>query len=427
MVCCKIYVKCKFGQPDLINVYSHTMAVTIIITFCVLLLIAYVFDLTASKTKIPSVILLLLLGWVVKQISQWLNLQLPDFSSFLPVLGTVGLILIVLEGSLELELNKSKFTLIKKSFFGALLPMIALAFLLAFAFRYFGHFGLKDSLTNAIPFCVISSAIAIPSVRNLSTHNKEFVIYESSLSDIIGVLIFNFLALNETIDFHSFGNFALQLLIITVVSFLATIGLSLLLSKIEHHIKFVPIILLVVLIYEVSKVYHLPGLIFILLFGLSIGNLDEFKKVKWIEKLKPDELNKEVVKFKDLTIEAAFLVRALFFLLFGYLIETSELLNPDTFLWAIAIVFFIFLFRAIQLKLSKFPLQPLLFIAPRGLITILLFLSIDPTHTISLVNKSLIIQVVILTALLMMMGLMITKPKQTTLQKPGEIFSDDRP
>jgi cell volume regulation protein A len=388
------------------------MTVTIIITFCVLLLIAYVFDLTSSKTKVPSVILLLLLGWSVRQITQWTDVQLPDFSPILPVFGTIGLILIVLEGSLELELNQSKFGLIRKSFFGALIPMLALAFLLAFAFQQFGNSSFKDSLTNAIPFCVISSAIAIPSVRNLSSNNKEFVIYESSLSDILGVLIFNFIALNETIDRFSFGNFALQLLIITVVSFVATIGLSFLLSKIEHHIKFIPIILLVVLIYAVSKIYHLPGLIFILIFGLSIGNLDELKRFKWIERLKPDELNKEVRKFKELTIEAAFLVRALFFLLFGYLIETSEVLNADTFLWALAIVFSIFVFRTIQLKLSKLPLHPLLFVAPRGLITILLFLSIEPINTISLVNKSLIIQVIILTALLMMINLMTNKSQR---------------
>jgi cell volume regulation protein A len=388
------------------------MTVTIIITFCVLLLIAYVFDLTSSRTKVPSVILLLLLGWSVRQLSVWFNLQLPDFSPVLPILGTIGLILIVLEGSLELELNKSKFGLIGKSFFGALIPMIALAFLLAYAFNYFGNFGLKNSLTNAIPFCVISSAIAIPSVRNLSKSDKEFVIYESSLSDIIGVLIFNFLILNESIDNYSFGHFALEILIITVVSFVATVMLSIFLSKIEHHIKFIPIILIVILIYAVSKIYHLPGLIFILLFGLSIGNIDELRQFKLIEKFKPDELIKEVNKFRELTIEGAFLVRALFFLLFGYLIETTEVLNADTFLWASAIVFFIFLFRIIQLKISKLPLLPLLFIAPRGLITILLFLSIDPTHTISLVNKSLIIQVIILTALLMMIGLMTNKSQR---------------
>lgn len=385
------------------------MTIAIIITFCVLLIIAYVFDLTSSKTKIPSVILLLILGWTVRQITILLNIHLPDFSAILPVLGTVGLILIVLEGSLELELNKSKLGLIRKSFWGALLPMIALGFLVAFAFNYSGNVGLKDSLTNAIPFCVISSAIAIPSVRNLSPTDKEFVIYESSLSDILGVLIFNFLAFNQTIDSNSFGHFALQLLIITIISFLATVGLAFLLNKIEHHVKFVPIILIVVLIYAISKIYHLPALIFILLFGLSIGNLDELKRFRWVKKFNPSQLNIEVTKFKELTIEGAFLIRALFFLLFGYLIETKEVLNTDTFLWALAIVIAIFSFRILQLKISKIPLKPLLYVAPRGLITILLFLSIEPSHSISFVNKSLIIQVIILTALIMMVGLMSNK------------------
>lgn len=388
------------------------MTVTIIISLCVLLLVAYVFDLTSSKTKVPSVILLLLSGWLVRQASSWFGLQLPDFSPMLPVLGTIGLILIVLEGSLELELNKSKYGLIRKSFLGALLPMIVLAFSLAFAFYYFGHFSFKDSLLNAIPLCVISSAIAIPSVRNLSRQNKEFVIYESSLSDILGVVVFNFLAYNEVINAGSFGHFALQLLIIVVISFIATIALSFLLSRIEHHIKFIPIILIIILIYAVSKVYHLPGLIFILIFGLFIGNLDELKQFKWIEKFKPEDLNNEVMKFRELTIEAAFVIRASFFLLFGFLIETDAVLNADTFVWAVAIVLLIVLFRFVQLRLSKLPLLPLLFVAPRGLITILLFLSIDPANTISLVNQSLIIQVIILMALLMMVGLMVNKKKE---------------
>jgi hypothetical protein len=305
--------------------------------------------------------------------------------------------------------------------------MIALAFLLAFAFWCFGNFELKDGLINALPLCVISSAIAIPSVSNLSSHHREFIIYESSLSDILGVIIFNFLAINEVINKFSFLNFGLQLLIIIVVSFIATIVLAFLLSKIKHHIKFVPIILLVVLIYSIAKIYHLPGLILILIFGLSIANLDELKRFKWIEKFKPDELKIEVNKFKELTGEGTFLVRTLFFLLFGYSIETSEVLNTDTILWALGIVFFIFLFRAIQLKLSKLPLQPLLFVAPRGLITVLLFLSIEPIHRISLVNNSLIIQVIILTALLMMVGLMrYKKPqaKESTSTSDGNGTSD---
>ena len=388
------------------------MTTPIIITFCVLLLIGYAFDLTSSRTKIPSVILLLLLGWIVRQLTGLFDIQLPDFSSILPVLGTIGLILIVLEGSLELELNKSKFDLIRKSFIGALIPMLALAFVLALLFRYIGHYSFKESLINAMPFCVISSAIAISSVRDLPAYSKEFVIYESSLSDILGVIIFNFLALNETINAHSFGLFGLQLILMAVISIGATVGLSFLMNKIEHHVKFVPIILLLILIYTVSKIYHLPGLIFILLFGLFIGNLDELKRFKFIERFKPEKLNTEVIKFKELTNESVFLVRALFFMLFGYLIQTSEVMNADTFLWALGIVFFIFIFRTIQLKLSKLPLKPLIYVAPRGLITILLFLSIEPTQTISLVNNSLVIQVIIITALIMMIGLMTSKTEQ---------------
>ncbi len=385
------------------------MTTAIIITICTLLLIAYVFDLTSSKTRIPSVILLLLLGWVVRQVSALIDVTIPDLSALLPILGTIGLILIVLEGSLELEFNHSKSPMVLKTFLMALLPMLALAFSVAALFHYYGHFSFKFCLANAIPICVISSAVAIPSVRNLNSFNKEFIIYESSLSDIIGVLFFNFITLNDSITAHSFGSFGIELLLMTAISFIATVGLAVLLNKIAHPIKFVPIILLVILIYAIAKQYHLPSLLFIMLFGLFLGNLDELKSLKWINKLKPDELNKEVHKLKELTVEITFLVRALFFLLFGYLIETSEILNIDSLAWALIVVAFIFIIRTVTLKLLRLPIMPLLFIAPRGLITILLFFSIPVAQNIPLVNKSLIIQVIILTAFIMMFGLMATK------------------
>jgi potassium/hydrogen antiporter len=383
------------------------MTNTVLIVFCSLILIAYLFDITSSKTKVPSVILLLFLGWIVRQFVDLTGIQLPDFSFILPVIGTLGLILIVLEGSFELELNKSKLKVILKSFLGALLPMIATAFLLTYIFWYFDRFPFRYTLINIIPFCVISSAIAVSSVRNITANYREFVTYESSFSDILGVIFFTIVSQNETLNIQSLGHFGLQIIIMIIISFVATIVLSFLLSKIQHHIKFIPIILLIVLIYSISKVYHLPSLIFILLFGLILGNLDEFKRFTWISKLKPEILNREVQKFKELAIEGSFLVRALFFILFGYLMKTSEILNSETFIWSLVIVFVIIFLRIIQLKLSKLPLTPLLFVAPRGLITILLFLSIEPVQKISLVNNSLIIQVIVLTAFFMMIGLMV--------------------
>jgi len=387
------------------------MTTTIIISLCILLLLAYLFDLSASKTKVPSVILLLLSGWLVKQILNTVEITIPNFAPLLPVLGTVGLIMIVLEGALELELNKSKFNLVKKSVLVAFIPMICLSFFLAFLFYYFQGVNFKDAFINAVPFCVISSAIAIPSVSSLDIYKKEFVIYESSISDILGVVLFNFVAFNAVIDFSAVSSFFIQIIIVLVASFVCTIFLAFLLNRIEHHVKFVPIIILIILIYSVSKIYHLPGLIFIMLFGLFIGNLDELRRFAWIDKFKPDELNKEVHKFKETIAEFAFIVRALFFLLFGFLINTADLLNTESLGWALVIVASIVVFRALFLKLFKVPLKPLLFIAPRGLITILLFLSILPENSISLVDNALVIQVIMISALVMMIGLMTSRTK----------------
>lgn len=401
------------------------MTSAIIITFCALLLIAYIFDLTSSKTKIPSVILLLLTGWVVRQVSDFIDIGLPDFTPVLPVLGTVGLILIVLEGSLELELNRSKLMLAIKSFSVAFIALMGSSFIIAYLFSYFGITGFRISLVNAIPFCVISSSIAIPSARHLVKSSREFIIYESSLSDILGVILFNFVSANETFTAQSVGHFGLEFLIMIVVSFVATISLSLLLNKIEHDVKFVPIILLVILIYTISKMYHLPALLYILIFGLFIGNLEELKRFKWIQKLRPEELDEEVQKFKPLIMEATFIVRVLFFLVFGYLIQSSELLNPDTLLGAMAIVVIVFLLRMILLAIVRMPLAPLAFIAPRGLITILLFLSIEPDLQIGIVNKSLIIQVIVFSTIVMMIGSMLGDKKKPETEEAVSTANTD--
>ncbi len=296
---------------------------------------------------------------------------------------------------------------------------MVLGFILAGAFYYYQlHYGTGDldpdfrkALISAIPLAVISSAIAIPSAINLSKKNKEFVTYESSLSDILGVLFFDFVFRNVTIDFNSFWIFLLQIIIIAIISFIATIGLSFLLARINHQIKFIPIIILVILIYTLSKIYHLPALIFIMLFGLFIGNLDEIKNVKIIQTLKPEKLDAEVRKFHEILREGTFLIRVMFFLLFGFLIKTEELLNQKTFYWVLGIVALIFIIRFIQLKTSKLPAMPLMFVAPRGLITILLFLYIPAEDSIELVNKSLVIQVILLSVIIMMIGLMFDKQK----------------
>jgi Kef-type K+ transport system membrane component KefB len=349
------------------------------------------------------------------------QIHLPDLSIVLPAIGTVGLILIVLEGALELELSKHKMPIIKNAALMALVPLFLLCFIVAGVYSYMNDCPLKTALANVIPLSVISSAIAIPSARNLSQSLREFVTYESSLSDIIGVVFFNFVVLNSEIDSSTFGVFILQLLSIIIFSFLATILLSFLLGKIRHHVKFIPIILMIILIYFIAKSFHLPALIFILLFGLFLSNTDLWSQNKFAHNLRPAIVKKEVHRFHGVIMEIAFLVRSLFFLLFGFSITAAEIFNPTTIIWAMAICAVIYLIRLIFLKLLSIKDFSLVAMAPRGLITVLLFLSIPIEETLPFFNKALVVQIVVLSALIMMFSSIMSKKKVENSITPSKV------
>ena len=400
------------------------MTTGIIITLCSLILISYVFDLTSSKTRIPSVILLLLIGWLMRQFAIQFNIRVPDLNEVLPVVGTIGLILIVLEGSMDLELDWSKKRVVLISVLMSLLPILILGACLALIIVLVSDVSFRTALINVIPICIISSAIAIPSAQSLQKETRELVTYESSLSDIFGVIIFNFITLNESFGWLTFGNFFLQILITLIISFAGIAGLSVLLNSITHRVKFVPIIMLIILLYAITKVLHLPGLIFIMLFGIFLANLKQLYKIKMIKVFRIESLKKEFVKFKEIVGEASFLIRTLFFLLFGFLIETDELLNIQSLPLALAITAGIFAIRYAFFKLLKIKEFTFLFIAPRGLITILLYLSIAQSYRIDIINTPLIIQIVILTALVMMFGLMRNK---TTVATENQLTDTEQP
>ncbi len=380
------------------------MTTAIIISICLLLLVAYLFDITSKYTKVPSVLLLLALGVLVKYLSDRFDFRIPNLTFILPVLGTLGLILIVLEGSLELDLSRNKKSLIFKSFFISLFSIALFSILLTTYIVSFHKVNTLTALINVIPLAVISSAIAIPSSKSLEKQKREFITYESSLSDIIGVILFNFLTLNDNFGTKAFGFFTLEIVLMLLISFVGTILLAAYLNKITDHIKYLPIIITIFLIYAIAKSFHLPALLFILIFGLFLGNIQKLRKFESLKKFHPVNLGKEVVKFKEITAELAFLVRALFFILFGYLIEVNDILNTQTLAASIIITSGIYLIRLVVLKVFRIDARSILFIAPRGLITILLFLSIPLHFQIDFVNKSIVTQVIIFTSVLMVVG-----------------------
>ena len=392
------------------------MTAQLLILISGILLLAYLLDLSAKFTRIPTVIWLLSMGWGLQQFTHFVQIKVPNLNGILPVFGTIGLILIVLEGALDLKLSKRAIPLISSAFLMALLPFVAFTWLFAWALVEVEQTTWRIAVLNALPFAIISSAIAIPSVKNFKVRIRAFITYESSISDIIGVLVFNFVLINKVYDFPSVLGFFGDILIVFILSIILSIVLSFLLSRMSHHVKYGPILLLILLLYGFSKLWHLPGLIFILIFGIALSNLHLFREWRIARFFQPEKIPQEIKQFSDMVAEATFLIRSLFFVLFGFMIQTEDLLNLNTLPWSVGLVGLLFSLRFLFLWLTKQNLSPYLFVAPRGLITILLYLSIPVTLQLKIVNQALIIQVILWSIIVMMLGLIFHKDHPQTNQ-----------
>ena len=91
----------------------------------------------------------------------------------------------------------------------------------------------------------------------------------------------------------------------------------------------------------------------------------------------------------------------------------QNLFNINVLIIGFIIIFITYALRYINLKIiSEKNLLPELLIAPRGLITILLYYSIPAKFNIGHYGEGIILLVVIVTSLLMMFGLFFTKNKE---------------
>ncbi|NMD00905.1 MAG: sodium:proton antiporter [Bacteroidales bacterium] len=373
--------------------------VLLIVSF--LLLLSYFFELTSKSTKIPTVLLLIFLGWGLKQLVVFFNIQLPAIENLVQSIGTIGLILIVFEATIDLKFTKNKLPIFFKSILFSLLSILLFSFSFALVLINYFPTTFYAAFLNAIPFSVISSAIAIPSISNYK-HLKEFVVYDSTFSDIFGILIFNLvLNLEQGNIVENIGFYFLELLLLLIFSLAAIIVLAIFVRKISHHVKFIPILIFVIFLYQIMKIYHLPGLIFVLIFGLSVANFDYI--IRWKEKYlsKFHVVLEEIPLFKSIVSEFTFLVRSVFFLLLGYsiIIENSHL-NHLFFIIG-TMLLLIYLIRFILLKFIRLPASSYLLLAPRGLITIVLFFSIPASEKISILNNTVAISIILISTILM--------------------------
>ncbi len=389
------------------------MTYYILIAFCIVVLLAYTFEVTASFSKIPGVIFLMILGLISRYLTPYFGLEIREISELLPVMGTLGLILIVLEGSMDLTLSKENKKLIINSFASAILLFISFIILFTLVIYIFFHSQFKTALLNAIPFSVISSAVAIPASTYLLKSDREFIIYESSVSDIIAILLFDFVLFSRYSVGKALMVYSVEVIASIVFSVIISAALALMLHKISHHVKYVIILTSVILIFALAKLIHWPALIVVLIFGLIMNNSHLFQTKYIKDKIDFNEFNLDLKAFKQITAELTFLVRSFFFLIFGFYTSLADLINFKNLVVSVSICISIYLLRGLFFKyILRKSLTPLLYFAPRGLLTILLFLSITDEFKLPFMSEGLITQTIFITIIVMAFGNLISKKQK---------------
>ena len=382
-----------------------------------ILIIAFVYDDFADRIKVPSIMLLILTAIGLNELATLFSIKTPDLKHLLAPAGTIALLLIVLEGALELRVHNRTKATIRKAAASSLIGILATALTIAAYISYTTHDSFRLSLISAIPFSIISSTVAIPTVANMIKTKKDIIVYESTLSDIIGIVFFNFMIANRYIDGYSFINLGFKLIVVIVISVVSSLIIMLLLKKLKSSARFSLIISILLFVYSISKMLHLSALIVVLIFGMIVNNGDKIN-YRWFSKYL--SYNKQKVDTKTLysfTRELAFVAKAVVFVLFGFTIEISSIAEAQSIRNGTVIVVIYFIIRVIALKISRMELLPNLFIAPRGLITIILFLSIPASQAIEGINSGSVLFVIIVSCTLMPLGFILANRRESNKER----------
>ena len=384
----------------------------LLIVLCSLIILSYLFSVISQFIRVPSVLLLLFAGVGFKVLAEGYGMNVRIPSEIVDGLGVVGLIMIVLEAGLDLELSKNKTSLIRDSFLAALLILILSAALLTAILYFLLHDEITKCIVYALPLSIMSSSIVLPSIHHLTKNKKEFLIYEASFSDIIGILLFNYFTGGEIFTLRSIGSFSLNIIVSVILSLVVSFLLFLLLAKSRTQVRFFLVFALLIVIYLGGKMLHLPSLLIILVFGLMVNNWEKipFKKTS---RLVPQQQLVGIRHFlHSITAESSFLVRTFFFVLFGFSIDLGFFGNRDVLFIGTMIVLALFLVRFLYLQFFfHTKLLPEVFLIPRGLVTIVLFYKIPSSMKLSNFDDDILFFIILATGIIMTLGMLLYKKK----------------
>jgi NhaP-type Na+/H+ or K+/H+ antiporter len=321
----------------------------VIVFVGILVFLAHIFTAIFSRTRVPDVLLLIIIGICVGPVLGWASPA--DFGTVGPILTTVTLIIILFESGTALELMSLR------SAVGGAMALATVTFFISMG----AVAGIALWLTDLelIPAFIlgaivgsISEAIVIPMIKQLRMRkdSQTMLSLESSVNDVLSIVIT--IALVEAYLLGEFqwaavtGDLIAKFLVAVIFGVAGAFIWSRLLNRI-HAIKnaMFTTAAFVFIIYGVVEILGFNGPIAALAFGITIGNMESIRfyifrrpQATEVEGLNPSE--------KAFFSEVAFLLKTFFFvylgisleLISGWLIQLALILTAVIFLLRIPAV-----------------------------------------------------------------------------------------
>jgi NhaP-type Na+/H+ or K+/H+ antiporter len=241
-------------------------------------------------------------------------------------------------------------------------------------------------------------------------------------------MLFYFLI--SSLKAESAGEMGLEILLnlslTALVSMAAGYFLIFLFQKIRTELKLFLLIAVLILLYAISKMFHLSSLLIILVFGLMLSNRQIFFPGKIRKYLNEEQMSGIFQNFKMITLESSFVVRTFFFVIFGFTIFLASLLNFEVWLVSVLVLGILYGVRYgwFRLVIRK-NIYPDIWMAPRGLITILLFYSIPESLRVEKFNEGILLLVILASSILMAVSLIKYRKGIQVTEDQGENHSQD--
>lgn len=355
-----------------------------------LLVLAYLANRFAHRTRVPDVVVLLLCGIALGPGLHWIDTSaFPDITRGI---GTLALILILFAAGLELDLRHAR----RQFAAGSVLAVLSYALTMAGVHLYcmFAlHMSRMASLLAAAALACMSGSIVLPVLEQMKLRPdlKTTLVIEASFGDGLGALVIGVLtslvaagSTSQTSGGEILSGVVVQFFYRFLLAFALAVAAGFLWARVLPKIsnkKFWQVLTFAAVLIVYSGTHAAGGseLFAVMVFGATLTSLlgsESFLQQFEVQASVSDE-GSQIHSFHS---ELAFLVRSFFFVLLGAMIQFKGL--QDQLLPSLAIMAVIFFARILSVQLSRVvwrgttgrERELAITLIPRGLITAVLVL-----------------------------------------------------